>query len=116
MKKIVALFLAITVSVFAFAGDSSQSEQIEKLREEIRELNAKYEKQVADDMAILAKLRRENRELKVELRKLKLSMKAEEIKAEAVKSEPKKSSEKKEEKVPEESRKEDSVWDHMFPF
>lgn len=57
----------------------SQSGEVAALRAELASLQEKLRKQIEDDMAILAKLRAENRALKKELRALRLEVEANKI-------------------------------------
>lgn len=160
-KFFILLTFAISTQI-GFSADTKPSsadlqaeivqlkEKINSLEVQLQSANAKYVKQIKDDMAILSKLREENRALKSQLRKLQRSMGKTSAPQAQAKSAPKsedksqassparveisaesaaKAAEEAEASVPQkveqhkpESQasgtpaKNDSIWDHMFPF
>ena len=87
MKKFSTIILLIGFSISGFCSAKSNAdlqaeivqlkEQIAKLEIELQSANEKYVKQIKDDMAILSKLREENRSLKRQLRASKRIARAE---------------------------------------
>ena len=135
MKKLSLIFLCYFCAFCVWGQNASSSSelvaqneslkaQITQLTKKLEELRIQLEKQTKDDFERLAKLREENRELKKQLRDIKLDKQidAQRTKTQAPKMEAAQARVEKmpaaplKREVPIEEEKKDSVWNHMFPF
>ncbi len=122
MKKIASIICVFIAFECAYAQSSTPVESPEAMKAKI----AKLEAQVKTDMEILRSLRKENRALKREIRKMKRAELSNKISAEnkdsnvsrpkVEKVQPKVESNTSARDYEEIQRKESSVWDNMFPF